>query len=329
VALFEACANHGRLDGGEHDALVLMLLLSSKNMAAYQIEPHFLATIKDLRLIAKKIADGYFAGLHRSSLTGTGLEFSEYRSYRPGDDLRLVDWKMYARSDRYFVRQSETDTSATVWFILDCSASMDYAENGVTKMDYARWIAASLGYLAVHQGDAIGLEVVRGAAESSILVPRRDPLHLERFLIELERASPNGSWPTSHRSVRAGSIARREMSVVVTDLYEKENEIIDYLCGLRAANHETLLFHLMGHDELEFNYEGLCSFEDLETGRTVEVDAELVRSQYQAKLSGWLNGLRRRLSDLDISYQIFTLDQRLEFALRSFLLRRMGGPCSN
>ncbi|MGH7455044.1 MAG: DUF58 domain-containing protein, partial [bacterium] len=189
------------------------------------IAPHILAAISDLHLLAKTVVDGFMLGTNQSPFPGAGLEFSQYRSYQPGDDLRRVDWKMYARSDRYYVRESETETSITIRFVLDASASMAHEDGGVTKFDYARFLIASLGYLAHSQGEAIGLAIIN-EAPSLHLPPKRDHQQLHRFLHDLERAKPAGIWPNwaTLEGTLTGS-QKRELIVLVSDLHERKNEI--------------------------------------------------------------------------------------------------------
>ncbi len=287
------------------------------------IDPHILAAISDLQLLAKTVVDGFMLGAHQSPLSGVGLEFNQYRSYQPGDDLRRVDWKMYARSDRYYVREAEVETSITVRFILDASASMAHAESGLQKFDYARFLVASLGYLAHQQGEAIGLETLNDIAPSH-LAPKREPQQLHRFLHELEKLEPRGAWPKLQQWQRVlETVQRRELIVVVSDLHEYDKEITLALSKLRALKNEALLFQLLGRNEIDFRHEGYVTFEDLETGQTFPVDSALARKDYVAAVQSNLQQLKRDLRDLNIAYELFTLDQPLDFALRRYLTQRM------
>lgn len=286
------------------------------------IAPHILAAISDLHLLAKTVVDGFMLGANQSPIPGAGLEFSQYRSYQPGDDLRRVDWKMYARSDRYYVRESETETSITIRFVLDASASMAHEDNGVTKFDYARFLIASLGYLAHSQGEAIGLEIINEAADLH-LPPKRDHQQLHRFLHELERAKPAGIWPdwADLESTLTGA-QKREMIVLVSDLHEHQNEITAALSKLRALKNEVLLFHLMGRNEMAFDYEGFLTFEDLESGKTVQVDARQARASYLKNLQHRLQTMKQILREQNLAYELLTLGQPLDLALRKYLIQR-------
>lgn len=298
-------------------------MISLKTSSYRFIDPHILAAIADLHLLAKTVVDGFMLGANQSPRPGVGLEFNQYRSYQPGDDLRRIDWKMYARSDRYFVRESEIETSITVRFVLDGSASMAHEERGLKKFEYARFLIASLAYLAHNQGEAIGLEVLSDAG--AIHVPaKRDHQQLHRFLYELGRIAPRGKWP-GWESVENLFVAvqRRELIVVVSDLHEHHDEIETVLAKLSARKNEVLLFHLLGRDEVDFGYDGHLAFEDLETGQRVAVDAARARKKYLDRMHSRLHEVQQALHDQGIAYELFSLDQPLDFALRKYLTQRM------
>lgn len=287
------------------------------------IDPHVLAAISDLHLLAKTVVDGFMFGANPSPLSGAGLEFNQYRSYQPGDDLRRVDWKMYARSDRHYVREAEVETSITVRFVLDASASMAHTEAGIKKFDYARFMLAALGYLAHQHGDAIGLEALSEVATAP-LPPKREPQQLHRFLHELERLEPRGAWPqASHWRRLLETAQRRELLVLVSDVHEYEHEITDALAKFRALKNEVILFQLLGRDEVEFRHEGFLTLEDLETGRTIEIEGTRVRQTYHTAMQNRLAEVRSTLQDHDIAYELFLLEQPLDFALRRYLTQRM------
>ena len=288
------------------------------------IDPKVLATIKDLPLLAKTVVEGFLAGQNQSLRRGAGLEFSQYRSYQPGDDLRQLDWKMFARSDRYYIREAEVDTNITVRFIVDGSASMAHEDvNGLTKMDYARFLVASLAYLATLQGDAVGLYVLN---EDQLinLTPRSDNMHLQRFWHQLSEIKPKGRFPDSKTAANLFTDRRqKEVTVFLTDLYEHEEEIKDLLYKLGAQRHELLLFHLMSRNELDFSFAGNLTFEDLETGQTMQVGAESQREPYLARLQQWLSQTEKDILNHQIAYDLFVTDEPLDKALRTFLKNRL------
>ena len=291
------------------------------------IDPKTLAALRDLSLAARTAVDGFMYGAHQSRMPGVsgGLEFSQYRSYQPGDDLRRVDWKLFARSDRYFIRQAETDTSVTVRLVVDASESMAHAEDGLTKFDYARLIAAALAVLAHRQGDAVGLYALNDGAQR-VIPPERQQRHLHRILHDLERLTPAGRWPDWGRLegllAPGGGGGRRGITVLITDLHERLDEIRTVATKLSALRHEVLVLHVIGRAELEFPWRGTVTFEELETGRRIEVDAAAARPGSLAALEDDLADHRASLEDRRVSYARFPLDQPLDFALRQYLVGR-------
>ncbi len=278
--------------------------------------------IKDLSLFAKMVIYGFMTGINKSAGKGVGLEFSQYRTYQPGDDLRWLDWKMYGRSDRYYIRESEVETGISVRFIVDASHSMAHNDSGYTKMEYARRLCAALGYLAHKQGDAIGLY---GLTEQGVhvLAARRDPQHLQRFYYQLENLQPGGQFtgPGHYKNIFAAA-TRKELVVIVTDFYEREGEIGQLLKALSAYRHEIILFHVMGRNELELDYGPYSSLQDLETGETVNIHAGQLREQYQERLKARLEAIRHQMLERGIYYRLLRMDTPLEQALRDFLNQR-------
>src|SRR5882757_1223057 len=283
---------------------------------------HILMAIKDLSLAARRTIDGFMAGINKSKVKGPGLEFSQYRSYQPGDDLRWLDWKRYARSDRYYIRESEIETSISIRFLIDASNSMDHRDGNFTKMDYAKYLAASLGWLAHTQGDSFGLYIFRGGDIFS-LPSRKDPQHLARFFYQLENIQPGGRMdnPTQYRHLFTGE-QKRELLVFITDMYEQDGEISRLLDVLASMRHEIIAFQLIGRNELERDFSGYHQVEDLETGEKIPVGTAQSQKDYQEKLQSWLAAVRLQLLDKQIAYRLISLDQPLDQALRDFLKQR-------
>lgn len=288
------------------------------------IDPKVLAKIKDLPLLAKTVAEGFLAGHNQSLRRGAGLEFSQYRSYQPGDDLRQLDWKMLARSDRYYIREAEVDTSITVRFVVDSSASMAHEDiNGLRKIEYARFLVASLAYLATAQGDSVGLYILH-EKQLINLTPRSDNMHLQRFWHQLSAVEPQGKFPDARAAGNLFSNTRqKELTVFLTDLYEQEDEITKLLYMLGAQRHELLLFHLMARNELDFSYSGTLTFEDLETGQTLQVNTAAQRQLYLQRLQEWLRQTEHGMRNRQIAYDLFITDEPLDKALRTFLQKRL------
>lgn len=300
------------------------------------LDPHLLAATRGLALAARHLVAGVLPGLHPSRQPGMAREFAQYRAYQPGDDPKHIDWKLYARSDRYFVRESEIETAVTVRVILDATASMRHADTtgpgaGLRKFDAARLLAAALAYLTQAQGDLIGLHAVSGAGVVSVQPGiQRQPF--ERVVRALEKLEPAGRWPADPRPLvaaltagarAAGGPATREIVVVLTDGHEHGDEIRAALAPLRAHRHELLLFHLLGRDEIDFPFRGPVRFEDWETGAALETDADAARA-------AWLDGQEARIRDWRrawegdgrFEYARFQLDEPLDRALRFCLSQR-------
>jgi uncharacterized protein (DUF58 family) len=290
-----------------------------------QLDPKVLMTIKTLPLLAKTVIDGFMNGFNKSTVKGPGLEFSQYRSYQPGDDLRWLDWRMFARSDRYYIRESEVETSISVKFLVDASASMNHDDNGIKKIDYARFLAASLAYLVNLQGDAAGLYVFQDGGLFT-LSSKADPQHLQRIYYQLDHIKANGTFtkPAHYKELFAGS-GRKELLVFITDMYQTDGEIYKVLDSLAAMKHEVIVFHLMGKNELDFDFKGYSALEDLETGETIEIDTQQARKTYKETLDAHLASIRMQLLAKHIVYRMVNTSQPLDEALRAFLVQRKKG----
>src|SRR5829696_1066972 len=210
--------------------------------------------IKDLSLAAKTTVEGFMQGIHKSNVKGVGMEFSQYRSYQPGDDLRSLDWKMFARSDRYYIRESEIETSISVRFLVDASASMNHEDGGFSKMQFAKYVTASLAYLTHSQGDSIGLYIFRDG-EFFALPARKDHQHLTRLLHELEQTEAGGKFTdaVNYKHIFLGS-QKRELFVFITDFYQQRDEITKLLELTASLKHEIIVLHVMAENEMELNF---------------------------------------------------------------------------
>ncbi len=286
------------------------------------LDPKILMAIKDLNLSAKTTIDGFMNGINKSTIKGPGLEFSQYRSYQPGDDLRTLDWKMFARSDRYYIRESEIETNISVRFLIDSSASMKHHDGDFSKIDYARYLTACLAYLANLQGDAIGLYIFKNT-ELFSMVAKQDYQHLARLFFQLEQIKPEGTFtkPIHYKEIFAGT-QKRELLVFVTDLYQTADEIFTLLDTLNTLRHEIIVFHVLARNEIELDFKGYSTFEDLETGQTLQIDQAKARSDYQRKLASYLEDTRMKMLDRRIYYRTMITDEPLDQALRDFLKQR-------
>lgn len=251
------------------------------------------------------------------------MEFSQYRGYEPGDDLRLLDWKMLARSGRYYIKQSEVETNIAVKFILDSSRSMLHEEEGLSKMDHVRILTASLAYLAQNQGDAVGLFALNDRNLHS-LYPGLQKQHFNRLLLELINIKNEGKWPLNPKAGdKLHDRRHKELIFFITDLYENASELKDHITSLKTARNEVVVLHIMGKKELDFNYSGNVTFEDLETGIRMKVNAEEARTSYLKSLEDMIENAKATLLANDIGYHLFRLDEPLGEALKILLKKRM------
>lgn len=286
------------------------------------LDPKILMAIKELSLAAKTTIEGLMNGINKSTVKGQGMEFSQYRSYQPGDDLRSLDWKMFARSDRYYIRESEIETNISIRLVVDASASMNHQDGAFKKIQYARYLAASLAYLGNLQGDAVGLNIL---TEKEILsLPARQNFdHLSRIFYQLENIEPGGKFTDPQRyEPFYGNSKQKELIVVITDLYQHTDEIFTLLDTISTSKHEVILFHLMGRNELELDFKGYTTFEDLETGATIEVNQYQARSAYLENLKSYLEEVKSKALDKRIAYRMLCTDEPLELAIRDFLNQR-------
>jgi uncharacterized protein (DUF58 family) len=286
------------------------------------LTPELLYALRNLPLAARQAAEGFLAGAHASRRHGAGMEFSQYRPYQPGDDLRRLDWRLAARSDRYYLRESEVDTSLVVNLVLDASASMNHRDdNGLTKLDYARLLLASLAYLAQKQGDAVGLTILRPGSLQHFPA-RADTRQLPRLYHALEAAEATGTFPDTATLAPLTARRQRALTVCVSDLYEEAGEINHLLARLRATSGDVLLLHLVAGNELNFNYKGPVTFRDLETGQTIQLNADEQRAGYQQQLRQWLRDTAQAARQQGLDYHQLSTADPLDGAMREFLKRR-------
>jgi len=286
------------------------------------LKPDIVKNVSGLALIARVIVDGYMSGVNHSRRVGSGMEFSQFRSYQPGDDLRLLDWKMLARSGRYYIKQSEIETNISVKFILDSSKSMLHQEQELSKMDYVRVLVASLAYLCQNQGDAVGLFALNDRHLHS-LYPKIQKQHFNRLLLELLNIENEGAWPKNpDDSRKLHDRTHKELIFFVTDMYEEQNELTAFIKQLKTLRNEVVVLHIMGKDELEFNYNGNVTFEDLETGTKVKVNTIEAKKKYIKSLNEMIKNTKDMLLANGISYHLMSLDKSIGETIEMFLKKR-------
>ena len=284
------------------------------------LDPRVLAAISDLELIARTVVDGFVAGLHRSADFGFSQEFAEYRAYAAGDDLRHVDWNVYARTERAYLKRYEGETNSALTLLLDASSSMRYASHLVDKMEYARYVAAALCYLAVRrQRDPAGLIVFDDEVRESIR-PSARPGQLGRLLGALERSAPRARTrfeaPLEHLREL---LHRRGIVVLLSDFFEAPSVILRSVEPLRARGNEVVLFHVLDPCELAPDVGASTLLVDLETEARLEVSGEYAQREYRARIDAHITALRTAARGAGIGYHLLLTDQPLDAALREYL----------
>jgi uncharacterized protein (DUF58 family) len=287
------------------------------------LDPDVLTGISGLDLIARTVVDGFVAGLHRSPDFGFSQEFAEYRAYTPGDDLRHVDWNVFARTERAYLKRYRGETNSLLTVLLDASQSMEYASHAVNKMDYARYIAASLFYLAIHnQRDAAGLIVFDDEVRHYIRPSTRQG-QLARLLSGLELATPRARTdfgkPMRHFQE---FLRRRGLVVIVSDFYESPESIVRTIEPLRFHGNEVILFHVLDPQEIKPSFRDAAVLVDLETGQKMEVTPDYARKEYRDKMDAHVAELGQRSRGAGLDYFLLPTDRPLDNALREYLTIR-------
>jgi uncharacterized protein (DUF58 family) len=291
-------------------------------MIGTSIDAATLMQIRSLELRAKAVVEGFLTGLHRSPYHGFSVEFTEYRQYVPGDDPRYLDWRLYARSDRYYVKRFEDETNLRCHLLVDTSKSMSFGTLPYTKADYARTLAATFAYFLTLQRDAVGL--ARFDSEIEDFLPARyRPGHLRRLILALERPAEGSATDLSRPLDQAAErIRKRGMLVLISDLLAPLTDLQTRLGYFRARGHEVVIFQTLDPAERDLTFEQPALFHDIESGREIYVDPQQVRADYQRKINDHLAKIRKVCEGLGIEYRPVTTDQPLETSLGDFLRSR-------
>lgn len=286
------------------------------------LDPAILARLGTLELKARTVVEGFLSGLHRSPFKGFSVEFAEYRQYLPGDDLSTIDWKVYARTDRYCVKKFEEETNVDCHLLLDVSASMGYASHEITKLRYGSMLAASLAYLMHRQRDAVGLTTFDDAIVSMLPASAR-PSHLRSILVTIDRIALGSRTDVSKPLHRlADGIGKRGIVVLISDLLDEPERVIDGLRHFRFRGSDVIVFHLLDPAERTFPFERAARFRDVELGDELMAVPSLVREQYLDALQQAIDRYKRELGSSGIDYRLMDTSTPLEFALMSYLSTR-------
>jgi len=285
------------------------------------LDPVVLSRISSLDLLARTVVDGFISGLHRSPYLGFSVDFAEHRPYTPGDDVRRIDWRVFGRTDRLFVKEFEADTNANVSVLFDVSGSMHYGSGPITKAEYGKYLAACLIYFSRQQRDRVG--IVTFDDDIIEYVPT-SAKHLDVVLHTIDRIKPRegeGGFELPINKI-AQMLTRRNLLVVISDLYEDPDVIIRALSRLHHKGNDVIVFHLLDPAEVEFPFEEAAQFQDIESGERMPVVPEKLREEYRGHLEAHLDTLKRRMVQNEIDYCFVQTSQPLDHALFEYLSRR-------
>jgi uncharacterized protein (DUF58 family) len=284
------------------------------------VDPKVLARIGSLELLARTVVDGFINGLHKAPYLGVSIDFAEHRGYMPGDDIRFIDWRVFARSDRFYVKQFEADTNANFSVMFDVSRSMSFGSGGLSKLDYGRYLAACLTYFCTKQRDRVGLVTF-----DSDIVTRIPPSakHLDVVLHELDRIEAGRPGSFERPLFRATEFfKRRGIVVIISDFYEEPQRVVDAIKPLSHGGNDVVVFHILDPAEIDFPYDEPVSFQDLETGRKMPVVPDKLREQYRQLVQEHIAELSKKCGENRIDYALFNTATPIDHALFKFLAIR-------
>jgi uncharacterized protein (DUF58 family) len=286
------------------------------------IDPKVLLRIQNLELVARTVVEGFVQGLHRSPYMGFSVDFAAYRQYMPGDEIRRIDWNVFSRSDRLYIKLYEGETNTRVLVVLDMSGSMNYGSGDIKKIDYARILAACLTYFANHQRDGVGFLTFDTQVRCHVPSSRRRG-QLLTILSEIDRIQPT-EQTEFRKPLRylAEYLTRRGVIVLISDLYDEPDNIIAGLKALKAKGNDIIVFHIMDNFELTFPFEDMAQFEDMETRKKLHVIPEYLRSQYLVIINEHMARIRKELSGARIDYCLMDTSKPLDSGLFTYLAAR-------
>jgi len=287
------------------------------------LRPDVIQQVQRLDLKARFIVEGFLTGLHASPYHGFSTEFSDHRKYTSGDDIRLIDWKVYAKTDRFYIKRYEAETNLEGYLLVDCSSSMDFATGGrMTKMDYSICLAAALGYMMIHQQDPVGL-VMFDEKVRTFLPPKSKRSHLMDVLSRLANTRPYGrtNLAAAIHEV-ADRVSKRGLVILLSDLLAEQKDVVQALHHLRYRGHDLIIFQVLDHSELAFEFDGPTRFEDPENRQHVDADPRSIRAAYVKEIQAFIEQYRRECQNIRADF--VTVDNAMTFdkALIEFLVGR-------
>jgi len=286
------------------------------------LEPEMVARLSNMSLRARLVVEGYIIGQHKSPFHGFSVEFAEHRTYGPGDEIRHVDWKLYGKTDRYYVKQYEEETNLRSYILLDTSRSMEYKSNKISKLDYGNYLSAALAYLMINQQDGVGLTLFDNQIQKFI-PPRSKPSHINTILTQLDKIGSSKDTDVGivlHEM--AERIKKRGLVILISDLFDETENIMKGLKHFRHNKQEIIVFHIMDRKELDFNFTNRTKFKDMETDEQITTEPWKIRKVYQQAIRSYQDELRLRCREQKIDYVPLFTDQNLDLALNEYLKKR-------
>ena len=281
------------------------------------VDPVVLARVGNLELVARSVVDGFINGMHRSPHFGASVDFAEHRGYTAGDDIRRVDWKLFGRTDRFYIKEYEADTNANFAVLLDTSKSMGFGSAGITKLEYAKMLAGCLTYMVHKQRDRVGFAAFDDDLVEFVPCSAK---HMDVTLHVLDRLKPTrpGAFAGPMKKL-AEHYGRKGMLVLVSDFYEEPQAIVEAVAPLRFRGHDMIVFHVLDPAEVDFGYDQASAFEDLESGEQIPVVPQAFAEQYRALIREHSEALRTKFSELRIDYALLNTATPLDHALFTYL----------
>lgn len=286
------------------------------------IDPLIVAKLSTMLLKARFVVEGFIAGLHQSPYRGFSLEFAQHREYSPGDETRHIDWKVYGRKDKYFVKQYQEETNLKGYILLDRSASMGYKSKEITKLQYGSYLAASLAFLMLKQQDSVGLATFDERIKKYI-PPRQSKRHLSLILEELEKLVPSSQTGINRSLQELGQYTkRRGLIILISDLLDEQEKVLNALKYFRFKKHEVIVFHLLDPAEMELPFTNVLWLEDMENGKRVLTHPQIIREKYKSVVKKFVETYKLSCLKSDIDYCLMDTKTPLDFALGAYLARR-------
>jgi uncharacterized protein (DUF58 family) len=293
-----------------------------KSLIKDYLKPEVLSRVSNLELRAKLVVEGFITGLHKSPFHGFSVEFSQHRPYNPGDSLRFVDWKVFGRTDRYYIKQYEEETNLKAHILLDVSNSMNYSSKDISKLLYAKYLSSALSYLMLMQRDAVGVALFDSKIKK-LMPPRSATSYLQPILQELDKVESGDDTKISDvLHIMAERIKRRGLIILISDLLDDPEEVLSGLRHFRHNRHEVLVFHLLDPQEINFDFNGDVVFEDLETKEKIKTHPWYIKKDYQQKVEEFINFYKSTCRENKIDYQLLLTDSSLDHALMEYLIKR-------